>query len=139
MTTTAVARARSGFKMRWRYVIIAALLLPVLAHLFIAITRSPLANYYVTPDEIANSTPASNLRVGGPIVPGSIEWNNAALSLTFQLQGDTRAVTVTFRGMAPDSFRDGATVIAEGTLNPDGSFAAYNLLVKCPHNYVAAP
>ena len=137
-----VAIEREGFKIRWRYVIIVALLVPVLAHLFFAISRSPLTNYYLTVDELLSKSPSAGqtarVRIGGPIVPGTIEWNNAARSLTFQLQGETRPLTVTYRGFAPDSFREGATVIVEGELNRDGTFAAYNLLVKCPHQYVPA-
>ena len=137
-----VAIEREGFKIRWRYVIIVALLVPVLAHLFFAISRSPLTNYYLTVDELLSKSHSAGqtarVRIGGPIVPGTIEWNNAARSLTFQLQGETRPLTVTYRGVAPDAFREGATVIVEGELNRDGVFAAYNLLVKCPHQYVPA-
>ncbi len=132
-----------------RYIIGVLILVPVLAHLFFAITRSPLTNYYVTVDELAaksSSTPsaraegaqANKVRVGAPIVPGTINWDNAARSLTFQLQGDARNLTVTYRGFAPDTFRDGATAIVEGELNRDGTFTAYNLLIKCPHQYAPA-
>lgn len=137
MATTVITAQRQGFKIRWRYVVIVAVLVPVLAHLFYAITNSPLTNYYITVDELAaKGTAAGRVRVGGPIVPGTIDWNNASRSLTFQLQGDARPLTVTYRGFAPDSFREGATVIVEGELNRDGTFAGYNLLVKCPHQYI---
>ena len=132
-----------GFNIKVRYIVAVLILMPVLAHLFFAISRSPLTNYYVTVDELLTRSPSSpsagqgsRVRVGAPIVPGSINWNNAARSLTFQLQGDTRALTVTYRGFAPDSFRDSATAIVEGELKRDGTFTAYNLLVKCPHQYV---
>jgi len=129
---------RKGINLRWRYVFVVVLLVPVLAHLFFAITRSPLTNYYVTVDELVQSAPMSRVRVGGPITPGTIRWNNASRTLTFQLQGETQALIVTYRGFAPDSFRDGATAIVEGELNGDGTFTGYNLLIKCPHQYVPA-
>ena len=138
MATTVVTAERPGFKIRWRYVIIVALLVPVLAHFFFAISRSPLTNYYLTVDELAKSSSGGRVRVGGAIVPGTIEWNNTGRSLTFQLQGEARPLAVSYRGFAPDSFRDGVTVIVEGELNSNGTFAAYNLLVKCPHQYVPA-
>jgi cytochrome c-type biogenesis protein CcmE len=145
MATTVVTAERKGFNIRVRYIVAVLILVPVLAHIFFAISRSPLTNYYVTVDELVSKSPATpsagpagRVRVGGPIAPGTIEWNNAARSLTFQLQGDTRPLTVTYRGFAPDSFRDGATIIVEGELNRDGTFSAYNLLVKCPHQYVPA-
>lgn len=129
---------RRGFNIRWRYVIVVAILVPVLAHLFFAITRSPLTNYYVTVDELAKSAPTSKARVGGPIMPGTINWDNTSRTLNFQLQGDAKNLAVTYRGFAPDTFRDGATAIVEGELNRDGSFTAYNVLVKCPHQYAPA-
>lgn len=144
MATTTINMERKGFNIRWRYVIALIIVIPVLAHLVFAIMRSPLTNYYVTVDELLSksSSPATGsggrVRVGGPIVPGSIEWSNTARSLTFQLEGGARPLTVTYRGLAPDSFREGATVIVEGELNRDGTFAAYNVLVKCPHQYVPA-
>lgn len=138
MATTVITARRPRTKIRWRYVIIVALLVPVLAHFFYAISRSPLTNYYVTVDELSKSATAGRVRVGGPIVPGSIEWSNAGRSLTFQIQGDAKPLRVTYRGFAPDSFRDGTTVIVEGELSRDGTFAADNLLVKCPHQYIPA-
>ena len=126
-----------GFNIKVRYIVAVLILVPVLAHLFFAISRSPLTDYYVTVDELlARGAQNSRVRVGAPIVPGTISWDNASRSLSFQLQGDTRPLTVTYRGFAPDSFRDGATAIVEGELNRDGSFTAYNLLIKCPHQYV---
>lgn len=123
-------------QIRWQYVIGILILVPVLAHLFFAITRSPLTNYYVTVDELSRSTQTSKMRVGGPIAPGTINWDNSSRSLTFQLEGNSQRLTVIYRGFAPDTFRDGATAIVEGELNRDGTFTAYNVLIKCPHQYV---
>lgn len=135
---TQVLAERTAFKIRWRYVIAIILLVPVLAHLFFAITRSPLTNYYITVDELfARRAQGNRVRVGGAVVSGSIDWNNATRTLTFQLEGKTRPLTVNYRGFAPDTFRDGATAIVEGEMNRDGTFTAYNVLVKCPHQYVA--
>ena len=139
MATLISGRAIEGkrFNIKVRYIVAVLILVPVLAHLFFAISRSPLTNYYVTVDELlARGAQGARVRVGAPIVPGTISWDNASRSLTFQLQGDARPLTVTYRGFAPDTFRDGATAIVEGELNRDGTFTAYNLLVKCPHQYV---
>lgn len=138
-TTIPTVQTRAGFRIGVRHMVAVLILVPVLAHLFFAISRSPLTNYYITVDELlANRAPPTRVRVGAPVVTGSINWNNATRSLTFQLQGESRNLTVTYRGVAPDTFRDGTTVIVEGELNRDGTFTAYNLLVKCPHQYVPA-
>ncbi len=139
MATREIAAERKHFTFRIRYIVAILILVPVLAHLLFAVTRSTFMNYYVTVDELlAKDPPAGRVRVGGPIVPGSINWNSGTRSLTFEVQGDTRNLTVTYRGFAPDTFRDGATVIVEGELDRTGTLAGYDLLIKCPHQYVPA-
>ncbi len=139
MATTQVTAERKGFSFRIRYIVALLILVPVLAHLLFAVTRSTFMNYYVTVDElVTKGATTGRVRVGGPVVPGSINWNGATRLLTFEVQGDTRNLTVSYRGFAPDSFRDGATVIVEGELDKSGTFAGYDLLIKCPHQYVPA-
>lgn len=126
-----------GFTFRWRYLIALVVVVPVVAHLFFAISRSPLTDYYVSVDQLlARDVPGSRIRVGAPVVPGSINWDAPSRTLTFELQGDKGLLPVRYRGFAPDTFREGATVIVEGELDGTSAFTAYNLLVKCPHAYV---
>jgi cytochrome c-type biogenesis protein CcmE len=129
---------QTAVKMRWRYIIAIIILVPVFAHLFFAITRSPLTNYYITVDELAGqkSVAGKKIRVGGEVTDGSINWNNASRTLEFHIESNGKHLPVNYRGFAPDTFRDGATAIVEGELNRDGTFTAYSVLVKCPHQYV---
>ncbi|MBI4674545.1 MAG: cytochrome c maturation protein CcmE [Chloroflexi bacterium] len=125
------------FKFRWRYLIALIILVPVVAHLFFAVSRSPLTNYYITVDELrARAEQGNRLRVGAAVVPGSINWDRNTRALSFHLQGDAAHLPVTYRGFAPETLRDGATAIVEGELNAAGTFIAYDVLVKCPHAYV---
>ncbi len=114
--------------------------LPVLAHLGYDIAVSPAANYYITVDEFAGraSTGSVNARVGGQIVPGTIQWDNATKTMHFQIAGDNAKLDVSYRGAVPDSFRDGVTAIVEGSRGPGGTFAASSLSIKCPHQYLPA-
>ena len=123
--------------MRARYIIGILILIPVFAHLFYAVSRSPFADYYITVDELAAQNAAGKkVRVGGEVVGGTINWENASRTLIFEIESSGKRLPVRYRGFAPDTFRDGATAIVEGELNRDGTFSAYNLLVKCPHQYV---
>lgn len=59
-------------------------------------------------------------------------------SLSFQLvDKDSAAHTihVLYTGMVPDTFKAGAEVIVEGSMNPDGKFSAKTLMTKCPSKY----
>jgi len=120
-------------------IIIAALvLIPVIAHVVYAIAVSPMANYYLTVDEYAARSAATNTRIGGVIAPGSIKWDNATQTMRFQLAGDRTHLAVIYRGRVPDAFRDNVTAIIEGARANDGSFLATTLVIKCPHQYLPA-
>ncbi len=129
---------RSGFRFRWTYVIAFLVLVPVLFHLAIDIMRSPITDFYITVDEFASRTPSREaVRVGGDVVPGSINWDRPSRILSFDIQGQNKILHVLYHGYAPDALKDQATAIVEGTLDVDGSFAASSVLIKCPHKYQA--
>lgn len=124
--------------MNMKLVIGAIVLLPVLAHLGYGFANSTFTNYYVTVDEYVARPQAAAVRVGGTIVPGSIQWDNATRTMRFQISGDNARLDVTYRGPVPDSFRDGVTTILEGSRSAGGVFQANGVMVKCPHQYLPA-
>ncbi len=99
------------------------------------------ATYYYTVSELieqGNSVYGENVRVNGQVVPGTVEQEAQGRILRFtivDIDGD-ESLPVVFQGVAPDSFKDGAEVVAEGQLNPDGVFQANTILAKCPSKYV---
>jgi cytochrome c-type biogenesis protein CcmE len=114
------------------------ILLPVLAHLGYAVANSTFANYYITVDDYVARSASTPVRVGGQVVPGSIQWDNVTRTMRFQVTGDKAIIAITYRGAVPDSFRDGVTAILEGMRGADGVFIASGLTVKCPHQYLPA-
>ena len=129
---------RSGIRIRPLHIVLVLVAIPVLFHLSIAILRSPFTDFYITVDELAaRGSTSQALRVGGDVVPGSINWNNATRVLSFDIQGQNSTLHVVYRGYAPDALKDQATAIVEGTRNGDGSFTATSVLIKCPHSYQA--
>lgn len=124
--------------MNIKVIIAAVVLLPILAHVVYDVADSPLMNYYVTVDEYAAQNVTTQIRVGGAVVPGSIQWDNATRTMRFQVAGDKTTLDVLYRGVAPDSFRDGATAIVEGSRGPNGVFVATGVAIKCPHQYLSA-
>jgi cytochrome c-type biogenesis protein CcmE len=94
--------------------------------------------YYKTPSEIlaqSSSAVGERLRLGGEVVPGSIE--TAAGITTFLVTDRTSNMTVIDRGDLPELFRPGQGVVVEGTLGRDGAFHADTVLIK--HNGVYEP
>ncbi len=124
--------------MNTKVIIGVIVLLPVFAHIGYAAANSTAMNYYVTVDDYAARATAAAVRVGGPIVPGSIQWDNAAQTMHFKIGGERSTLDVLYRGAVPDSFRDGMTTILEGTRGPNGAFIATSMAVRCPHQYLPA-
>jgi len=124
--------------MKWKLVIGALILLPVLAHVIYAFAVSPAANYYITVDQYVARSADTPVRVGGQVVPGSIRWDDATRTLRLRVAGDHSKIDVAYRAFAPDALRDDVTAILEGARAADGSFLATSVLVKCPHQYLTA-
>jgi len=107
-------------------------------------------SYYVTIAELGNmgdKAYKSNLRVEGFVQPGSIEHNGP--HVTFVLNefeshspkaGSGRLLTVVYKGSEPppDTFKDDAQALAEGTIGRDGVFHATVLQAKCASKYAPA-
>jgi len=96
--------------------------------------------YYVTVSELTSGKAArKRVRVGGVILPGSIERRSGAL--TFRLAQDSNSIPVTYVGKdtLPDTFVGGAQAIVEGNYEATGEFRAVKIQAKCASKYQAAP
>jgi cytochrome c-type biogenesis protein CcmE len=74
-------------------------------------------------------------RLGGLVVPGSVE-QQADGAVRFRLTDEANEVTVSYRGILPDLFREGQGIVAQGTLGPGGEFRASEVLAKHDENYM---
>ena len=104
--------------------------------------------YYFTIDEfLLNQETLTNtdVRVAGRVQDGSIQWDPAALNLTFRLTpiepgtipvGTIPAgVAVSYQGILPDMFAEGRDVIVEGLYTPDQQLVASTIMTSCPSKY----
>jgi cytochrome c-type biogenesis protein CcmE len=83
---------------------------------------------------------SQRVRIGGRVVDGTIKWNPRDLRLEFQISDKETAdvLTVKYKGVVPDTFKNGVEAVADGVLTPEGYFEADNLLAKCPSKYEPA-
>lgn len=102
---------------------------------------SDRAAYFVTPSDIAAGEvePGQALRLGGMVEQGSIERNGDENVVTFRLTDGAATVPVRFEGITPDLFVEGSGAVAEGSMEPDGRFAATRILAKHDENYMPPP
>jgi cytochrome c-type biogenesis protein CcmE len=96
--------------------------------------------YFLTPHELLAKGARGfdvPLRLGGQVVPGSVQWNAATLDLRFRVTDGTGEVSVKSRGAPPQMFRDGMGVVVEGKYRREGIFESSNLMVKHSNEYRA--
>lgn len=92
--------------------------------------------FFYTPSEIENKSIKNDqvFRIGGVVVNGTIKHSNSFSS--FSLTDFKKTISVTFKGVLPDLFREGQGVIAEGSLKADGTFTATQVLAKHDETYM---
>jgi cytochrome c-type biogenesis protein CcmE len=95
-------------------------------------------SYYVTIKELhgmGDGAYAKRLRVAGNVQPGSIK--RSGLNVSFVLVENDQALNVVYNGTEPppDTFKDNAQALAEGSFGHDGVFYAKQIQAKCASKY----
>ncbi|MDP2730620.1 MAG: cytochrome c maturation protein CcmE [Dehalococcoidales bacterium] len=103
---------------------------------------SSAATYYYTVGELGqlgSSIYGKNVRVNGVVATDSLKREAQGTVLKFNITdaGGGMSLPVVFRGVAPDTFKAGADIVAEGYLTPEGVFQSTTILAKCPSRYEA--
>ena len=97
------------------------------------------ANYFYLPEEMAATPPqvGQPVRLGGMVQSGSLLTEADGITVRFVVTGnEASTIPVRYSGILPDLFVEGSGVVAEGSLQTDGTFLATNLLAKHDENYV---
>ncbi len=92
--------------------------------------------FFVTPTEVVEGKAPQNkaFRIGGMVKEGSIRRDN--LTVHFTITDTAKEVPVLYTGILPDLFKEGKGAVAQGRINPDGTFAATEVLAKHDENYM---
>ncbi|MDH5433412.1 MAG: cytochrome c maturation protein CcmE [Gammaproteobacteria bacterium] len=96
-------------------------------------------NLFYQPLDIAQGKAPTNvlIRVGGLVVPGSVQRSDEDLNSRFQLTDNAECVWVSFNGILPDLFREGQGIVSLGKLQENGEFVASEVLAKHDENYMS--
>ena len=75
------------------------------------------------------------IRIGGLVKEGSVQ-RGESLAVRFEVTDGRSTIPVAYQGLLPDLFREGQGIVAEGTLDPTGTFRADSVLAKHDENYM---
>ena len=108
------------------------------------------AEYYKHVDEVTSNIDAwrgKRLQVHGNVVDGSIEQAKGTLMYRFKIETGAMSrpprppavISATYTGLVPDTFKDGAEVVAKGMLGPNDTLDVVpdGIMAKCPSKYEA--
>ncbi|MFL6784247.1 MAG: cytochrome c maturation protein CcmE [Sphingomicrobium sp.] len=119
-----------------RLILVSAALAAVLLAVLLAMWGlRDRASYFYTPTEVDNAPLGKVVRLGGMVEKGSLVHKDA-LTIQFAVTDGTDAVTVLYRGITPDLFREGSGVVAEGKMLRRGLFVADTILAKHDERYM---
>jgi cytochrome c-type biogenesis protein CcmE len=94
--------------------------------------------FFFTPSQVVSKEAPLDrtFRIGGLVEPGSLKRQPDGLTVQFVVTDTAKSLTVVYRGILPDLFREGKGVVTQGRLNPDGTFVANEVLAKHDENYM---
>jgi cytochrome c-type biogenesis protein CcmE len=102
-------------------------------------TLSEGTEYYKHVDEIAGQPDAwhgKQMNLHGYVVEKSIMVKPDSLEYRFDVQNNGKVVRASYKGVVPDTFKDGSEVVLKGRLGPHGFDVDPNgVIAKCPSKY----
>ena len=93
--------------------------------------------FFNSPSDLAEKkvNVGARVRLGGMVKPGSLTRGDD-LDIRFDVTDGNSEIPVRYRGIVPDLFREGQGVVAEGRIEPSGTFRADTILAKHDENYM---
>lgn len=94
-------------------------------------------NLFFTPTQVVHGEAPvhTRIRVGGMVEKGSLV-RGENLEVLFKITDFSESLTIRYRGILPDLFREGQGVVAEGRLPANNVFVANEILAKHDENYM---
>lgn len=96
--------------------------------------------YFYTPTQLTQQPPQPGrmVRIGGMVEVGSVEktGDGDMQTIHFIVTDLSHQLKVSYRGLLPTLFREGQGVVAQGTIDTDGTLNATTILAKHDENYM---
>ncbi|MEO1037941.1 MAG: cytochrome c maturation protein CcmE [Pseudomonadota bacterium] len=93
--------------------------------------------FFYSPAQVAEAPPepGKRVRVGGLVVPGSVERPSLG-GANFTVTDGAAQIRILYTGSLPDLFREGQGIVAEGAFDEVGEFQAATVLAKHDETYM---
>lgn len=93
--------------------------------------------FFYSPSDLKSQsvTLGTRVRIGGLVDTGSVV-RGENLQVSFRVSDGNETISVSYRGLLPDLFREGQGVVAEGVLSQQGMVVADTVLAKHDENYM---
>ena len=93
--------------------------------------------YFFSPSQVAaGEAPARTFRIGGMVQAGSFMREPGSLTSHFVVTDNVNSVRVTYTGVLPDLFKEGAGAVAIGRMTGEHEFVAEQIIAKHDENYM---
>jgi len=94
--------------------------------------------FFFSPTQVAagEAPKGKPFRVGGMVKVGTIQREADGVTLRFVITDTEKDMTVAYKGILPDLFKEGKGAVAQGKLGEDGVFVASEVLAKHDENYM---
>jgi cytochrome c-type biogenesis protein CcmE len=122
---------------RFAWIIAGLVTLGVAVALVLNAFQSNLVFFFSPSQVVAKEAPQGRpFRIGGLVETGSVQRDPANLTVRFRVTDTAQTIPVVYTGLLPDLFKEGKGVVAQGSLQADGSFRATEVLAKHDENYM---
>ena len=94
--------------------------------------------FFFSPTQVAagKAPKGKPFRIGGMVKEGTIQREADGVTLRFVITDTERDITVAYKGILPDLFKEGKGAVAQGRLDENGLFVAKEVLAKHDENYM---
>ncbi len=109
----------------------------IIAALVLNALNSNIALYISPTDVAAGKAPQGKVfRIGGLVKDGSLQRQADGVTIAFIVTDTDKEITVNYKGILPDLFKEGKGVVAQGKMTDTGTFTANEVLAKHDENYM---
>ena len=94
--------------------------------------------FFFSPTQVAagEAPKGKTFRIGGLVKEGSIKREAGGVTLRFVITDTEKELTVAYKGILPDLFKEGKGAVAQGKLGDGDLFIASEVLAKHDENYM---